>query len=510
MPPLPRKVVIIGAGIAGLCAAVHARKCGYAVTVLEQHEGPGGLATSWHRGAYTFEACLHWLLGSKPGDPMHALWREVFDIDRLNFVYPTEWIRVESGDGRRLSVYSNLEQLEAELLRHAPQDEAHIREFVHAARSLSQCPLPSLSGGWHDRLTTGLQLLRRLPLLQSLSNITSEAYGKRFNDPLLRGFFGEGENAQLAVVALVFALAWVSNRNAGYPIGGSQAVIVPIARNLQQLGGVLRTGANVTRILVENDEAVGVQLDDGECIDADWVVSAADGHTTIYDLLDGRYVGPRIAHVYRAYKPFPSFLQVSLGVARDLSEQCGYVMRLLDKPLVIDPQTELHQIAFRLFHYDPTFAPAGKTAVTCTLPTRNVEYWSRLSEHDPQAYEAEKQRVAKSVIAIFGERTPHVSDAIEVVDVSTPATVIRCTRNWKGSMEGWLLTPQTGIRPLPSTLPGLQGFVMIGQWVMPGGGLPSGLITARRAVRRMCRKDGIDFVTGEHEKPPNTAGGYLP
>ncbi|MGF6785779.1 phytoene desaturase family protein [Paraburkholderia sp. 35.1] len=283
MNPIPRKVVIIGAGIAGLCAAVHARKCGYAVTVLEQHERPGGLATSWQRGTYTFEACLHWLLGSNLHDPTHALWREVFDIDRLHFVYPEEWMRVESEDGNSLSIYSNLERLEAELLQHAPQDEAQIRQFMHAVRSLSHCPLPSLSSAWQDRLTTGLQLLRHMPLLQNLSHITSEDYGKQFNDSLLRGFFGEGENAQLAVVALVFALAWVSNRNAGYPIGGSHAVIGPIAQNLQQLGGVLRTGSSVEQILVEDDTAVGVQLDDGERIDADWVVSAADGHTTVYN-----------------------------------------------------------------------------------------------------------------------------------------------------------------------------------------------------------------------------------
>jgi len=184
--PVPRSVVIIGAGIAGLCAAVYARKCGYAVTVLEQHERPGGLATSWQRGGYTFEACLHWLLGSNPHDAMHALWREVFDIDRLHFVYPEEWIRVESEQGKHLSIYSNIDRLEAELLRDAPRDEAHIREFVHAVRSLSHCPLPSLSGAWRDRLMTGLQLLPRMPLLQSLSHITAEAYGKRFNDPLLR------------------------------------------------------------------------------------------------------------------------------------------------------------------------------------------------------------------------------------------------------------------------------------------------------------------------------------
>jgi phytoene dehydrogenase-like protein len=113
----------------------------------------------------------------------------------------------------------------------------------------------------------------------------------------------------------------------------------------------------------------------------------------------------------------------------------------------------LHQIAFLLFHYDPTFAPDGKTTVTCTLPTRNVEYWSRLSEHDPQRYETEKQRAANSVIAIFDKSTPGARDAIEVVDVSTPATVVRCTRNWQDSMEGWLLTPQTGVRPFAAHAP---------------------------------------------------------
>ena len=58
-----RSVVIVGGGIAGLCAAVHARKCGYQADVLEMHDAAGGLATSWQRDGYRFETCLHWLLG---------------------------------------------------------------------------------------------------------------------------------------------------------------------------------------------------------------------------------------------------------------------------------------------------------------------------------------------------------------------------------------------------------------------------------------------------------------
>ena len=86
--------------------------------------------------------------------------------------------------------------------------------------------------------------------------------------------------------------------------------------------------------------------------------------------------------------------------------------------------------------------------------------WPAVFEH------AEKHRVAEAVIAILERSVANIRPAIEVIDVSTPATVIRYTGNWKGSMEGWLLTPSTGFRPLPRTLPGLRQFLMVGQWVM--------------------------------------------
>ena len=59
------------------------------------------------------------------------------------------------------------------------------------------------------------------------------------------------------------------------------------------------------------------------------------------------------------------------------------------------------------------------------------------------------------------------------------------------------MKPDMGLRPLRNTLPGLRQFMMVGQWVMPGGGLPSGLITARSAIRAMCELDRVPFLPGE-------------
>jgi phytoene dehydrogenase-like protein len=490
----PGKIIIIGGGIAGLCAGVYARRSGYDVEVIEKHDSPGGMATSWRRGDYTFETCLHWLLGSNPAGTMHRRWKEVFDIERLKFVDAQEFVRLESERGECLRILADVDRMEQELLRAAPQDAVEIRRLAATVRRFRRVELPEMGEPWRQNLRAIVRALPDLPALHRWSAISAAEYGQRFRHPLLRRFFGSGEMGELSAIAVLFSLAWLSERNAGYPIGGSKAVIGLIAENLLRLGGRLRLGSAVQSVLVERDSAVGVRLAGGVTVHGDWVVSAADGHATIYDLLGGRYSDATTERIYKMLKPFPSYLQVSLGIARDLAGEPGYLTRVLDAPLGVDPGTALDQVSYRIFNFDPTFAPAGKTAVTCVLPSRSFDYWLGLRERDPAAYRAEKQRVADAVIGILEKAIPGTRAAIEVIDVATPASVIRYTGNWQGSMEGWLLTPDTGFRPLPRELPGLEQFLMIGQWVMPGGGLPSGLMTARAAIQSICKRDCEAFA----------------
>jgi len=485
-----QKALIIGGGIAGLCAGVYLRRNGFETEILEMHTMAGGLATAWKKNGFTFENCLHWLVGSKEGAQLNAAWKEIFDISQLEFRQDPVFQVVERGDDK-IAIYSDAGKLRQELLAKAPEDAAAIKEFTGLVKKFSRLRFPE-GNSFLSSLAEYIRILPFLPALSKYSKLTMAGYARKFKNPLLRGFFEAGLG-ELSFLAIVFSLAWMMSGNAGYPIGGSRKMMSLIEDSYKKLGGKIRFRAKVERILVENGRAAGVVLEGGEKISADIVVSAADGHATIFDMLGGKYLSDKIKKTYETFKPFPSYLQVSLGVDAELRDEPGLVLLFLDREVHIDPQTKENSLSFRIFHFDPTFAPPGRTAVVCFLATYNYEYWRSLREKDKAKYEAEKKRVADEVIAVFEKRFPRAKGKISVVDVATPATIIRYTGNWKGSMEGWLMTPATGTKQLPAVLPGLKNFYMVGQWISPGGGLPAGLMTARAVARLICRENKIPW-----------------
>ena len=72
-----KKVVVIGAGIAGLTAATLLAKAGFDVTILENNSVVGGMCSSWTRNGYVIDNCIHWLTGTKDGTAMNELWRQI-------------------------------------------------------------------------------------------------------------------------------------------------------------------------------------------------------------------------------------------------------------------------------------------------------------------------------------------------------------------------------------------------------------------------------------------------
>ena len=497
---MERSIIIIGAGIAGLSAGCYGRMNGYHTQIFEMHNIPGGLCTSWKRSGYTIDSCLHWLVGSAPGNGFYRLWEEVGAVQGRRMINHEELVRIEGEGNKVFIVYTDIGRLERHMKALAPEDKDLIETFTKALHRFTRFDMPVEKApelfGPLDGLRMMVKMLPFLGLFKRWGRTSIKDFAKRFKNPFLREAFAlTFDMPDFPMMALMMTLAWMHNKSAGYPIGGS----LPFARAIEQryldLGGEVQYSSLVSKILVENDRAVGVRLVDGTEYRSDIVISAADGHTTIFDMLEGKYVDDKIRGYYDSLPVFPPLLYIGLGVARsfdDLPQTVSGIDFPLASPITIDGK-QRKRLAVQVYNFDPDLAPPGKTVLRVMLES-DYERWKRLQE-GPDLYKAEKEQVAEQVIAGLEQRFPGISSQVEMCDVATPMTWARYTGNWKGSFEGWLITTNTMGMRMSKTLPGLGNFYMVGQWVEPGGGLPTALMSGRNVIQVICKKDRKTFVT---------------
>ena len=491
-----KSIVIIGAGIAGLSTGCYGQMNGYGTQIFELHDKPGGLCTSWKRKGYTFDGCIHWLVGSGSGTAFHRVWEELGALQGRRIVDHEEFFRIEGTDGKTLIIYTDVDQLEQHIKELSPTDADVIKEFTDAVRffSRSEMPLgkPRELYGPLDGVKMMFRMRRFMKPFMKWKKTSVHEFASRFSDPFLREVFPLIIDINdFPMVALLFTLAVMHKRDAGYPIGGSLAFARAIERRYLDLGGEIHYKSRVEKILVENDHAIGVRLTDGTEHRADMVVSAADGHATIFDMLEGKYVNDKIRGYYDELPIFQPVIQVSLGVDRDLSGEPHTIIYTFEKPVTIAGE-EREWLNVKHYCFDPTLTPQGKSAVT-VLINSNYDYWKPLLE-DRGRYESEKQQIAAEVINQLDKRFPGLKEQVEVVDVATPMTYERYTGNWQGSFEGWLITTKTFGMSMSKTLPGLKSFYMVGQWVEPGGGLPPAALSGRNVIQIICKRDRKQFV----------------
>jgi len=497
-----KSIIIIGAGFAGLAAGIYARLNGYKTEIYEMHNLPGGLCTSWERKGYTFDGCIHWLVGSSPKSGMRDLWEETGIIQKRTFVNMDEYFRVEDSSGRTVVFYTDVNRLEKHLLEFSPQDEKLIRMFTDGIRKI----IPFDSPSKHDSLPVRLKKqIRNAAIffgngkfMKEWMSLTSEEFAKKFKDPLLTEAFMQMWIPEFSMLFMLFTFAYLHNKNAGYPVGGSKPMSEDLEAKYKELGGTIYYKSKVSKILTSGGKTTGIRLEDGTEHLAGRVISAADGHSTIFDMLDGKYGDKKSLEPYEKWKVFPSLIYVSLGINRRFDEVpktvSGITFRLKEPVMVGD--TMRKWLSLHIYNQDNTLAPEGKTVLNVMLKS-DYNYWKSLAGNK-KTYNDKKDEIARTIIELLEQRFPGITPLVEVTDVATPLTFERYTGNWKGCFEGWLITPEnsnTLITPMSQTLPGLDKFYMCGQWVEPGGGLPTALMSAKRLVKKICREDGVKFVT---------------
>lgn len=494
-----KSILIIGAGVAGLCTGIYGQMNGYQTKIIESHKIPGGLVTAFRRKSYLVDLCIHWLAGSGPGFFMHRYWNEVGLLEGRQFLQHDRYGVYVAKDGRTVIFFCDPDRLEKHLLELAPDDAQVIHELIDGVRLGIRFKPPAVEQYESDALAWIKFIIGMMPIapgIQKWSKLTVGELADRFQSQLLREALLTLFEEDFSVFYMVLSqLGFMYRNQAAYPLGGSLPMALTLEKRYKQLGGRVQYQTRVEKFLVKKGHAVGVRFEDGSDERADVVISAGDGRTTIFKLLDGKFTNNKIREMYMHWKPFRPMIYVGVGVKRTFPDFPfsveGNAFELL-KPVIIAGEEHI-MIPVRIRNEDPNFAPAGKTVLTSAIYT-SYEFWKSF-ENDRRAYKAEKEKVARAYLEALDQIFPGISVDVEMINVATPLTFERITGNMKGSIVGWKLTPWQAMTKVPRTLPGLENFWMVGHWVYPGGGLSAGVCTAREVIWKQCKRDKKVFVS---------------
>jgi len=490
---IKKKVVIVGAGIAGLSAGCYLQINGYDTEIFEAHNIPGGLCTAWNRKGYLIEGCIHGLLGSAPTHPLYKLWNELIEMDKLKFVDAEIKHLYLFEKGRKFIQYANLEKLQKSMIEVAPEDKNVIDEFIKDIKKFQSVQLPWDKPKEFFDFSGKLKMLKALPLLPVMkkwSNISAEDFAKRFKNPLMQDVV---KHFSSPILFEMFVLSEMDLKRCGYPAIGSLEFSKLFEKKYLGCGGKIHYNRRVCKVMIQDNRAVGIVLENGEKHYADIVISAADGKTAIYDLLDGMYISETVKKEYDKADLNPSKIHVSLGVNNIFKDWPHTLKVVLPSPYITSDGSEYNSFDVLIYNDVDGLAPENKTLLVVQLDTKNGEYWSTLRETDKDKYQIEKRNIAEDLIGILDSKIGGIKNNIEMTDVATPATYIRYTGNWRGSIQGWSNENIFKANPFKKELPGLEDFFMIGQWVEPGGGVPNAFKSGRDLAQIICKRDKRKF-----------------
>ncbi|HEY96427.1 MAG TPA: NAD(P)/FAD-dependent oxidoreductase [Dehalococcoidia bacterium] len=496
---MDKSIIIIGGGLTGLALGCYGRMNGYKTSIFEMHKIAGGVCTGWKRKGYTIDGAMNWLVGTKPGTSFYKFWDELGAAQKWKIYDHDRYSTFEDNNGKAFTIYCDADQFEQYLLDISPEDKDVIRELTQGIRTFSRMEMPMDKPAELTNLIDKIKVVKMIPMLMLMRKWVKISVGdfcKRFKNSYLRqtltSAFGDDSWPMFMILWL---LGLQHNKAAGYVVGGALEFVRSLEERYRALGGEIHFEKRVEKILVENDKAVGIKLADGSEYRADWIVSAADGRTTIFDMLEGKYIDDIIKDRYDNPNLFSPLVYIGLGVKSSVDEIPSSIAGLsfpLETPITIAGK-EHDRLGVLNYHYDPTLAPEGKTVIKVQFET-DYDYWENIYK-EPEKYKAEKERIADDVIAALNKRFPGLASKVEMRDIATPMTWVRYTGNWRGSYEGWMFSAESFTSSMRKTLPGLDNFYMAGQWVNPGGGMPTAAMSGHNTIQVICHKDKKPFVT---------------
>ncbi len=478
------RVVVVGAGLSGLSAALQLAGRGRAVTVLERGLHPGGRMGRADIAGYRIDTGPTVLtMPDIIDDAFAAVGESLSDHLVLDSVHPAYDARF--ADGSSLSVHTDPSAMFAEIDRFAGRRDAD--GYLRLREWLTKLYTTEFDGFIAANFDSPLALVSpQLAKLVALGAFRRwEPMVRRFlnDERLLRVFTfqalyaGVPPQSALAVYAVIAYMDTVAG--VYFPRGGMRAVPDAMAAAASRAGVEFVYDATVSELEFSGSRVTGVRTSGGARFDADAVVLTTELPDT-YRLVRRT---PRRPLKLRAA---PSAVVAHVGCAA-VGERAGHhtilfgdAWRQTFRDIIRDgrPMGDPSLLVTRPSAGDPSLAPPGRDLLYVLAPAPNTE----VGVVDWAASEAS---YVEQMLAEVGRRMPGVGEDAEILDVVTPAGWAR-----QGMAAGSPFAlahnfAQTGPFRPANTVRGVDNVVLAGSSTVPGVGVPTAILSGRLAADRI-------------------------
>jgi phytoene dehydrogenase-like protein len=503
IPPQPGRsydAVVVGAGNGGLGAAAQLAAKGVKVLLLEQHNLPGGFATSFVRGRFEFEGAMHLIADFGPPTnkgSVRKFFEDELDIHLDWFGLPEAFrlILTDPGEEMDVTVRYGRDDLISDIEKAVPGSRQTVTDYVDLCLEVVDALtyLGESRGNPDRKVLTG-----KYANFLKTSPYTVDQVAHAMKVP---------KRARDIFHALWTYLGVPTDRCSFTVFGGMMGKLIPfsgyIPRNrsheftsalearTRELGGETQFNTRVDQILVEDGQVVGVVTSKGERIATKHVVSNASPTLVYNRLIQPQSAVPAVAYrETRARVDGVAGFTVYLGLDASpqdlgLKEYSYLIYANMDTPALYETFKTLGvpkaTASSCLNNAIPDCSPPGTSIVAITTLFR-PDAWKDVR---PEDYVAVKNRIASGLIADFEKATgAPLRQHIEEIEVATPQTYARYTGSHGGTIYGYEPEPWDSIMPRMMALTSekhIQGLEFCGGYAFRCHGYSSSFMSGQTA-----------------------------
>ena len=489
-----KKAVVIGAGFAGMASALRLKALGYQVTLLERLNDLGGRAQVFERGGYRHDAGPTVITAPFLFDELFELFDEKLE-EHLTFVPLDPFYRFHFADGSKFDYRANVEDTLTEIRRFSSEDAEGYLQLLEKSKKIYDVAFKRLV---HRPFMNVWDMIKQVPALLMLKcyKSVSQTVNQHLKHPLMRQAFsihpllvGGNPFKTTAVYTLIHYL----ERHWGvfFCMGGTGKLIEQLGELMERQGINVVLNADVDEIIVANNEATGVRLNNNQIIDCDLVVFGGDPETCYKHLLPQTKLSlPKIKKHYSmglyvlyfgTKKLYPDIAHHTIWMGPRFKELLAEIFD--SKEISDDFSLYLH----RPTATDKSFAPEGCESFYALCPVPNLQGnvdWSTEAE-------ALRDRIIQ---ALEDTILPELSSVIEEVFWMTPEDFAKDYRSMHGA--GFSIDPrltQSAWFRFHNRHKAISNLYFVGAGTHPGAGLP-GVISSAKIVEELLT--GVEVGSG--------------